>query len=210
MFGDTIINIPFNYNEESKLFFNAIIEISSKSHKDQMFTYISEDNVHKLYHGKGWGRINAEGEDRSVLKPISVSLSVEKESIIKNDISKMFDFMSEFTKSFTSQVVGNMFSSVSEACDKTGNIVKQSDCKSQADMFLESLKKVEFSVDENGKVKLPSLHMGSDTVDSFMKEIEAQPPEFMEEVELIQKQKTDIALECEKIRLSKFKSINCD
>ncbi len=208
LFGDTVIKIPFNYNEESTIFSSALIEVIVKLHTNQMSSYVSEENVHKFHHGKGWGRVSDKGEDESLLKPVSVSLTIEKESIIKNDISKMFDFMSEFSEGFTSQLVGNMFSTVIEACDKTGNIVKQSDGKSQADMMLELLKKVELTVDENGQVSLPSLYMAPGKAEPLIKELESQPPEFHEEFELIKKQKTEIAFEGEKLRLSKFKAIN--
>lgn len=208
--GRHVIKLPFNYNDESAEFSNALISLMQKAHRKQISQYVSDDNVHKFYHGKGWVRVSNNDSEASSLQSLSVTLTIEKENILRNDASKLFAFMNEFIDGFTSQMVGNLFATASNACEKTGNVVNMSDHTSQADAFLDMLKKIEFSVDENGQVSLPSIHVGPSAAGPLIKELESQPQSFHDEVKLVKKQKSESAIEREKLRLSKFKAISFD
>jgi hypothetical protein len=80
--------------------------------------------------------------------------------------------------------------------------------KYRAEALLEMLKTIEFSVNENGQVELPSLHMGPEGAQALIDELNKQDDEFHKEVERIKKEKTASAIEKEKARLSKYQAIN--
>lgn len=199
---------PFPFRNESKLFGDSLLKVAQDSHRQQISQYVSKGNMQSFHHGKGWLTVREDETEESTLGQAGVDLAIKYSSIIDNDIQSLFDFVSNFVEGFTSQVVSQMFQTISDACDKSGNVVKQSDYSSKAEAFLEMLKTIEFSVNENGQVELPQLHVGPDGAKALMDELNEQDDEFHEEVERIKKEKSEAAIEKEKARLSKYKAIN--
>ena len=101
-----------------------------------------------------------------------------------------------------------MYKTISESCDKVGNTVNQNEHASQAEAFLEMLKRVDFSVNENGQVELPQIHVGTISAEPLMQALESQGEEFHAEVERIKQEKAEAALKKEKERLNKYKGVN--
>lgn len=152
--------------------------------------------------------VREEGTEESTLGQAGVELAIKYESIVDNDIQRLFEFINSFVEGFSSQVVAKMFETISDACDKTGNVVKQSDHASKADSFLAMLRTIEFAVDENGEVVLPQLHIHPDGAKALFDELNSQGEEFNNEVVRIKQEKAMAAIEKEKARLSKYKGIN--
>jgi hypothetical protein len=200
-------HLPFAYRSESRRFGEALLKIAVDAQKEQLSAYISRENIQSFHHGRGWLTIREEGAEESTLDKHGIELEINYESIVSNDVQRLFDFVGSFVNGFTQQMVEKMFSIVSDACDKSGNVVKGSDHASNAEAFLAILKKVEFSVNENGQVEMPQLHMPPGEAKKWLDELNAQGPEFVEEVEKIKREKALAAIEKEKARLSKYKSI---
>ncbi len=99
----------------------------------------------------------------------------------------------------------HIYSVVGAAAEKVGNVVSNSETGSSAQSFLQMLKKIEFSVDREGNVSLPQMHVGPDMGKKLLEELSAQPPEFSEEVERVKAERTELALHKEAERKSKFK-----
>ncbi|RFC35769.1 MAG: hypothetical protein DID90_2727554269 [Candidatus Nitrotoga sp. LAW] len=199
---------PFPYRKESKLFGDALLKLAHDSHRNQISQYVSNENVQSLHHGRGWLTVRENGTEETTLGEASVELKVDYTSIANNDIQTLFKFISDFVEGFTSQIVAKMFKTLSDACDKSGNVVKQSDHTSKAAAFLATLKTIEFSVNENGEVELPQLHIPPDGAQAFFDELNSQGEEFNNEVAIIKKEKSAAAIEKERSRLSKYKAIN--
>lgn len=203
-----MISTPFPYRKESKRFGEALLKLAQLSHKQRISQYVSKENIQSLHHGRGWLTVREDGTEESKLGEAGVDLAIKYESIVNNDIQRLFEFINSFIEGFTSQVVTKMFETISDACDKTGNVVKQSDHATKADSFLAMLKAVEFSVDENGEVLLPQLHVHPNGAKALFDELNSQGEEFNNEVVRIQQEKAMAAREKEKARLSKYKGIN--
>lgn len=199
---------PFPYRKESKLFGDALLKLARDSHRNQISQYVSNENVQSLHHGRGWLSVRDDGTEETTLGEAGVELKIDYKSIVSNDIQALFKFISDFVEGFTSQIIAKMFATISDACDKSGNVVKQSDHASKAEAFLATLKKIEFSVNEDGLVELPQLHVPPDGAKALFDELNSQGEEFINEVERIKKEKTADAIEKEKVRLSKYKAIN--
>ncbi|MGI2191521.1 hypothetical protein ACRN9V_08640 [Shewanella baltica] len=200
--------MPFSYKTESKEFGKALLDMAVRAHREQIYQYVSKDNMHSFQHGRSWLTVREDGTEESSFKETCVELSIGYEDIIKNDINQFFQFLNKFIEGFTSQTMQGMFQTISESCDKIGNTVNQKEYASQAEVFLEMLKKVEFCVIENGQVVLPQIHVGTDAAESLMQSLEAQDEEFHAEVERIKQEKSEAALTKEKERLNRYKGIN--
>jgi hypothetical protein len=192
---------PFPFRNESKIFGDSLLKVAQDAHRKQISQYVSKENMQSFHHGRGWLTIREDKTEESTLGQAGVELAIEYSSIIDNNISN-------FIEGFTSQVVRQMFETISDACDKSGNVVKQSDYSSKAEAFLKMLKTIEFSVNENGQVVLPQLHIGPEGAQAFIDELNGQSEEFHKEVERIKKEKSEAAIEKEKARLSKYWAIN--
>ncbi|MEE2730552.1 MAG: hypothetical protein VYA55_06985 [Pseudomonadota bacterium] len=200
--------MPFSYKTESKEFGKALLEMAVRAHREQISQYVSKDNMHSFQHGSSWLTVREDGTEESSFKETGVELSIGYEDLIKNDINQFFQFLNTFIEGFTSQTMQGMFQTISESCDKIGNTVNQKEYASQAEAFLEMLKKVEFSVNENGQVELPQIHVGTGAAEHLMQSLEAQGDEFHAEVERIKQEKSEAALKKEKERLNKYKGID--
>lgn len=198
----------FTYKSESEEFGKALLDMAVETHRDQISAYISKENVHSFKHGRNWLTIREQETEESTFKEKGVELKIEYEDLLVNNTSQLFQVLSKFIEGFTSQIVQGMYQTISESCDKVGNTVKQSEYSSQAEAFLELLKKVEFSVNENGQVELPQLHVGPDAAKPLIASLESQGEEFKNEVNRIQKEKTEAALDKEKQRLNKFAGVD--
>ena len=199
---------PFPFRNESYLFGASLLKVAQDSHRQQISQYVSKGNMQSFRHGRGWLTVRENETEESTLGQVGVDLVIKYLSIIDNDIKSLFEFVSNFVEGFTSQVISQMFQAISDACDKSGNVVKQSDYSSKAEAFLEMLNTIEFSVNENGQVELPHLHVGPDEGKALIDELNEQGNEFHKEVERIMKEKSEAAIEKEKARLSKYKAIN--
>ena len=70
---------------------------------------------------------------------------------------------------------------------------------------MEMLEKIEFGVDRNGEVSMPSLYVPPDTGDRMIGELEDQPEEYQERIKGIIEAKKAAALNAEQARLDRFK-----
>ncbi len=198
----------FSYKSESKEFGKALLEMAVKVHREQVSQYVSKDNMHSFQHGEHWLTVSEDGTEESSFKEAGVELSIGYEDVINNDINKFFQFLATFIDGFTSQTMKGMFQTISESCDKVGNTVNQKEYASQAEAFLEMLKKIEFSVNESGQVELPQIHVGTGAAEPLMKSLEEQGVEFHAEIERIKQEKSEAALKKEKVRLNRYKGID--
>jgi hypothetical protein len=202
-----IVLPPFPFKNESQIFGESLLKLAQDTHRQQISQYVSKDNMQSFHHGRGWLTVCEKETNESPLSQAGVELAIEYSNIIENNIQSLFDFVNKFVDGFTSQVVRRMFETINEACNKSGNVVKQSDHSSKAEAFLQMLKTIEFSVNENGQVELPSLHVGPDQAQVLIDELNKQDEEFHKEVERIKKEKAVAAIEKEKARLSKYQAI---
>jgi hypothetical protein len=98
-----------------------------------------------------------------------------------------------------------MYSTISDSCEISGNIVDAKKAGSIPASFIEMISKIELSVGRDGKVSMPEIHAGSEMAQKLFTELSSQPPEFSEEVEKIKAEKTAEAFKREEIRKQKFK-----
>lgn len=201
------MNPPFPFADESRVFGDALLKLTHRAQKEKISQYVSKENMHRFHHGDGWLLVRESETDESILEESGFELSVNYDDIARNNAQCLFDFMNKFIEDFAAQAISGMFKTVNETCEKSGNVVNQSDFQSRADAFLEMLRTVDFYVNEQGQVELPQLHLPAGHGSSLFDELSAQGEEFHKEVERIKAEKSKKALTLEKERRSKFKGV---
>ncbi len=103
-----------------------------------------------------------------------------------------------------------LYGTLSETCDEHGQTVSVDPEKGFPAAFLEMLEKIEFSVDRQGNVSLPEMHVGAEMGAKLIAQLEAQPQEFKDQIELVKARKSSDALEREASRKAKFLTTDVD
>ena len=113
-------------------------------------------------------------------------------------------FVTHLTEQLQRQFSQMMYATMGEACEVSGNTVSAANAGSFPAGFMEAMRKIEFGVDREGNVSLPAIHVGSNA-EKMIAELEAQPPEYHEEIERLKAEKSAAALQREKERKAKFR-----
>jgi hypothetical protein len=164
---------------------------------------VAEENKLWLRHGHSWGQVTS-GSTKNELKATSAEGQVQFEAIKKNEVSALADAIVHMVTSMSAQITTDIYQSISAAAESVGNVVSTSAAGSTPAAFLEMMKKIELSVDRDGRVQLPSLHLGPEQAEKLIAELQKQPPEFKAEFERVKAEKSAAALEREQQRLNKF------
>ncbi|HBT41588.1 MAG TPA: hypothetical protein DEB21_06075 [Rhodospirillaceae bacterium] len=130
---------------------------------------------------------------------------IKFDDILEHRLSVIFDFTQGIVSSFSDGYMQTMYQAVSEACEKSGNIVRSNEIGSPALSFLQALKNIQFGVDRAGKISRPEFHLGTDAFKKLEEDAERLGNKFKEEVERVTKEKEEEALAREAERLSRFK-----
>tara|TARA_R110001606_G_scaffold358188_2_gene509744 strand:+ start:154 stop:522 length:369 start_codon:yes stop_codon:yes gene_type:complete len=100
----------------------------------------------------------------------------------------------------------SLYETVHEATERSGNIVDVKEIGSIPEAFLEMLRRIEFSVSQDGSISRPEVHLSPDMYEKFAKEIEGQDEQYKKEIENITRIKETEAIERESARKSRFRA----
>lgn len=188
----------------SKIFEQSYISLLANIQKKLVSKYLPSENMQRIRHGGGWSHPGAPQSYQSGIQQHSSAVSISFEDIVKNDLSAIDRFLLKFTEDMERQFLQTMYSTISAACEQSGNVVDAKAEASLAEAYAKMLEKVEFSADKEGNVRLPEVHMGSEQFTIFTKAIEAESPEYHQRIEEIIARKTAEALNREAGRKARF------
>jgi hypothetical protein len=134
-----------------------------------------------------------------------VTHELPSKDIASNDLSTLTAFIEAMSEGMSEGMTRNIYETVGAAAQSVGNTVSQAEAGSLAQVFIEALKKMEFCVGSDGKVSLPAFHAAPEIVEKMKADIEAQGPEFQQEIEQIKQQKIASAIEAEQNRRQRYK-----
>jgi hypothetical protein len=193
-------------NAESAGFDRAYISMMNDLRKCQTSMYISENNVLQYIHGANWVRAGRDKDDAPAMQTLSTEWTIPLKALADNDLALIEAGLYKVVEELSGQFARSIYSVVGAAAEKVGNIVSNEETGSNAQSFIEMLKKIEFGVDRDGNVSLPQMHVGPEMGEKLLAELMAQPPEFGEEVERVKAERTALALQKEAERKAKFKA----
>lgn len=171
--------------------------------KSLVARYLSNENTLRLYHGNGWGHPANPEACAGGLKEHSYYSETRFQDIVDHKLELISQCVSELSEAMHRQFAQMMYSTISEACDQSGNVV---DAKGMPleDAFISTIEKISFSADKNGVVCLPEIHAHPDLAGKMIDAVNAAPPEFKNRLDEITERKSLEALEREVERKAKF------
>lgn len=202
------MSIPFPNKKEAEIFTKSLNDFIFKANKQKMSAFVSTENMYTLHHGSSFSSTE---NNESELKKHAVNVEFEYSNIRLYKIEQFYGFITDFIEQISSQMEKTLYKTISDTCEKTGNTIDAKEKKlSNPEAFLEMLKQIEFSVDKNGNVLIPSIHLHPSQAKKFMDEIKAQGEEYSNKVEEIKKEKSEQAIKKENERLLKFEGITLE
>lgn len=197
---------PFRNSEGSRAFMRSFMMDVGARLKLEQGKYISESNVQAFRHGLNWQSHNSSSpDDVSTLKHFSHETIVEKSDIVEYKAGLIEEKVCELTAIMADSFAKELYSTASDSCEKIGNVVSAKGL-SPAEQVLAILEKVDFGVDRQGKVVIPSLHLNAETAKTFLKDPKFNDPAMKAQMDEITDRKKIEALAREDERLSKFKA----
>jgi hypothetical protein len=198
--------VPAPFDPPCREFGEALNRTMAKHIRVSLSHLIAPENNLQLNHGHRWeyGREDGSGH-QGTLKEVSAKHTLPFASIASNDLTTLSAFIESLTEAMIGGISRSAYETVGAVADRVGNTVSGTEAGSPARAFLEALKKVEFGVGSDGRVTLPALHAHPDLAEKMLADLDAQGPEFRQEVERIKQQKTAAALEAERSRRQRYK-----
>ncbi|TFB44920.1 hypothetical protein [Pseudomonas sp. F01002] len=169
-----------------------------------MAKYVNPEIAQRLKHGAILSNPAAPQVYNGGIETHSTLFEIALESIITHDITILEKCFSSFQEDMGAQFARMIYASVSKVCDQSGNVVDAKKSGSLQLAFLEMLEKIEFSADKTGEVKLPEIHLGTDSFNEFARTMQESTPEYDALVEDIKARKVAEALDREVERKAKF------
>jgi hypothetical protein len=194
-----------SYVRENSAVQQSVTEAIGALARKRVHEFIPEENTRRFMHGTAWSAPASPDMAPGEMTTISDVFEMKWADIADHNLSIISRSITEIATSMADQQVKNLFQSVSRVCDQSGNVVDAVE-RSIADAFMEMIEKIEFGVDANGEVSLPSIYVGPDMADRILKELQDQPPEYQARAEALIEEKKAAALTTEEARLKRFRA----
>ncbi len=196
---------PFRYRSRIKEFSEAFtkqVAYELQKRRDQL---ISPRNAQKFLHGRMWKTKATEYSDNAgEMQALSVEFPSRFDDVIDHDLAKFVETRNRLVEGLMAQFQASLYQAISQSTEKSGNTVIVGPEQSPAEAFLAALEMIEFGIDENGEVSLPQFHMGREGFERTIADLKARGPEFVERVEQVKAEKSELARQRESERLAKF------
>jgi len=173
-------------------------------------TVVPTENVFGYKHGTKWFTRTSESNDvgeADEMQIHSIETSLSFKNIVDNDLASLPRHRDVIVDGMMKQFMQSIYQTIDDSTAKSGNVINAKGGKFKAEHFIELLEKIEFSVNRDGSISFPEIHVGPNFAEKMMEELQSQGPEFQKRVEEIQKRKSSAALEKEEERKSKFPKV---
>ena len=185
-------------------FNTAFTQMLAKLQKEAISQYISPGNTHRLRHGGDWEHPGAPEAIGGGMQTHSAIVETQFQDLVDNDLGAIDRSAQHLIEAMHRQFAQMLYSTVSVACDQTGNTIDAKAEGSLENAFMAMIEKIQFSVGKNGKVNLPEVRVAPDTGARMIAALEATSPEYKERLEVIMARKIEEALGREVERKAKF------
>jgi len=193
---------PFLNPQLEEAFMTSFTNDVSKQFSAIRDNLVSSKNVLAYNHGHNFQNpANPHGGDSTGIKKHSTVTEISFEDIREQNAERIFLNAQEMSNQMQTLFHGELIQVVSEATEKTGNIVDGKG-KTIHETLYETLEMLEPILDENGELSMPTIMVHPDDT-RFQKPLK-EDPEFTKRFEALKLQKKIEATEKEAQRLMKF------
>lgn len=182
----------------------SFIKFMRKAQTNAFSKYLRAENTQRFKHGRQWAHPAAPQALKADLKGHSSETSVPFEKIASHDLTVIEQVVGGLVGDMERQFAQMMYSTMSAAAARAGNVVDTPSAGSPREAFAQMLEKLEFAADKFGKVTLPEIHSLPDAANKLQQSIAEAPPEFHERIEGIKARKSAEALAREVERKARF------
>ena len=193
-----------SYVREGRAIREASRKLIDALAREELGRIVPQENNRYFRHGTGWTSPASTARAPDEAKLIRHEYSIHFADVVAHDLTIIPKSIRGIADGVASAQIGQIFEAVSESCDRTGNHVDGSE-RPFADTFMEMIEKIEFGVDANGEIEMPSIFAAPDQVDKMVASLESQPPEYQARAEALMAEKKKQALAREQERLARFK-----
>jgi hypothetical protein len=202
------VRVPFHFAAEAGRFGEELKRTMQLNMDARVTEFIPARNISRYGHGLQWSaRSSDRPDDVGSFQQHTAAVEIKGRDIIDGKIEILPTYIKDMTGRFLASVMTSLYSKIQESTDRTGNIVSAKEAGSLAQAFRAALEKVEFGVDADGNVSMPEFHVPPELADRLRQELEAQGPEFVQQIEEIKARKSQAALAEEAARRGRFKGI---
>ena len=194
----------FADNEGAEAFHLAFTRLLAMTRKVIVSQYLPAENMQRFQHGGDLQHPGAPQTVRSGMQVLTASAATDYDDIIENRLDAIGKCVWQLAEAMHGHFATTLYSTVSAACEQTGNVIDAQGSSSLADSFLAMLEKIEFVADKHGNVNMPTIHASPETAQRMLDEANSASPEFKERVEAIQETKIAEAKAREAERKAKF------
>lgn len=195
----------FSFEKETDEFNECLSNFINTLIKNEHSKVIPAKNIHTYTHGQKWVSTDSYDQQESTLKVHSSETLIKFDDVIGHKIEILPNLISENVRLMVESAKRVMYQTISSSCEEVGNTVHRKDYSDLADLYLAIIEKLEFGVDEEGRVTLPEMHVGSiEYVDKLESDLMSKDASFHHRLQNIFREKVEAALKNEQIRLGKF------
>ncbi len=194
----------FPYDAEAAMFNDAVTRALVGLQKQIVAEYLPPQNTQRFRHGRAWRTpANSEALDGQ-FQTHSAILETRFDDIIKNDLAVIERNFNQVRETMHKQFAEMFYSTVTAACNQSGNIVDAQAAGSLEEAFMAALEKIEFGIDKDGTVHIPEVHVSPGLGDRMLAALESTSQEYQDRIEALKARKTAEALARETERKAKF------
>jgi hypothetical protein len=199
------MKVPFPGKKHADEYSSAVQKTISAVYQRQVRELLDPRNVQRFYHGRNWRAHSGDehAKEESTLEQHQVDHEIKFDDVIQHKLDLIPLTIKSITTSMHSSLMKMLYGKINESTDRSGNVVHAAEHGSPRDAFLETIRKIEFGVDEQGLVSLPQIHVPPGS--RLLEELQTGGAAFDAQVEALIAEKSKAALERENERLARFK-----
>lgn len=194
----------FDEPEASREFHSSFYKFLDALYKRSVGQYIPSQNLQSLKHGGEFSHPGAPQAFISGMREHRTEFSIKHQQIIDHDLSVIPKAIESVLDQMRKSFAQTMYSTISDSCELSGNVVDAKAEGSAPAAFLKMLETIEFTADKDGNVRLPQMHMGPVAFETFIAQMKEIPPDMEARIEAIKAEKIKKAQETEESRKARF------
>jgi hypothetical protein len=199
--------VPFISNSLQQAVVKSFTDEIAELVLREQSVYIDARNTMKFQHGPRWASpANDLGDKEGEMNQHSVESALALTDVVNGDPVVTFTHTDEIARAMILSFTRMLFTKMNEVTAQTGNVINAADHNSQLEAFAASLEGMEMSVDEDGKLNLPTIFIPPSQSEKLRKEIENASPEMHKRIDNIKLTKLKEATRREEKRKHRFES----
>lgn len=194
----------FHDKSTAEAFDRTLMKFLDSALKQRRSQLIPAENVQRLRHGDVWSHPGLPNAYNAGIQTHSSEFAIKFDELVNHDLSTISRYVGKFVEDLNAQFKRTMYSTISAACDQSGNVVDASAAGGPIEGIAAMLETIRFSADKHGNVQRPQIHLSQEAFESFRRAQESAPPELLQRIQQLDEIRSAEAIEEEIQRKARF------